>query len=81
MSTSFENFQNSDANFDLSKRITQRMREDKIVEEILEGLQQSFIKELGKESIFLSRPERKRLFRQCIKAVLTDLLETIDKDK
>jgi hypothetical protein len=78
MTNSFDSYPNHDA--DISKRMTQRLREGKIDQQILEILQQGFEEELGKERIILSRPEKARLFRQSIQAILTDLLTEIDSD-
>jgi hypothetical protein len=66
---------------DLLKRMTQRVRENKIDNQIVEILQQVFEKEFGKESIVLSRPERIRLFQQVAKAILTDVLGKIGDAK
>ena len=54
---------------DLSKRITQRLRQGNIESLILEIIQQGFEKELDKDHILLSLPEKVRLFHQSIKAI------------
>jgi hypothetical protein len=66
---------------DLLKRMTQRVREDKIDNQILGILQQVFEKELSQGNIVLSRPERVRLFQQVAKAILTDVLGKIGDTK
>jgi hypothetical protein len=69
-----------DSDFDLSKRITQQLRQGNIESQILEIIQQGFDKILDKEHILLSRPEKARLFRQSIKVMLTDMLAKIESD-
>jgi hypothetical protein len=70
-----------DSDFDLSKRITQQLRQGNIESQILEIIQQGFDKILDKEHILLSRPEKACLFRQSIKVILTDMLADIESDK
>jgi len=72
---------NNDSDFDISKRVTQRMRQGKVDDQILEILQQAFEKALEQERNILSRPERIRLFRQSMKEILTGLLAKMDSDK
>jgi hypothetical protein len=72
---------NSGSYVDLLKRMTQRVREQKVDTQILEILQQVYEKELDQENIVLSRPERVRLFQQVAKVVLTDVLGKIDGAK
>ena len=74
-------FQNSGSYHDLLKRMTHQVQQNKVDDQILIILQQVFEKELGKENIVLSRPERVRLFRQVTKAVLTDMLGNLDDVK
>ncbi len=66
---------------DLLKRITRRMQQDKVDDQILGILQRAVEKEFGQENIMLSRPERKRLFQQITKAILADVLGKIDGTK
>jgi hypothetical protein len=66
---------------EISKRITQRLRQGNIESQILEIIQQAFEKVFDKEHILLSRPEKVRLLRQSIIAILTDMLAKIDSDK
>jgi hypothetical protein len=73
--------QNPGSYVDLLKRITQRVQQAKIDNQILESVQQVVEKELNQQKIVLSRPERLRLFRQVKKTVLTDLLAIIDSEK
>jgi hypothetical protein len=68
-------YPNSGSYDDLLKRMTRRMQQNKVDDQILEILQQVFEKEL--ESIVLSRPDRIRLFQQVTKAILTDVLGKI----
>ena len=74
-------FQNSGSYVDLLKRITNRVQQKKVEDQILVIMQQVFENELDKENIVLSRPERVRLFRQVTKAVLTDMLGKLDDIK
>jgi hypothetical protein len=67
-------FPNSGSYVDLLKRMTRRVQETEVEDRILEILQQVFERELAKEKLVLSRPERKRLFQQVTKAILTDVL-------
>jgi hypothetical protein len=66
---------------DLLKRITQRVQQSKVDNQILEILQKVVEKELDQQNIVLSRPERVRLFRQVTKAVLTDMLAKLGGEK
>jgi hypothetical protein len=63
---------------DLRKRMTRRMRQDKLDSQVLQVLQQAFDKELGQERAMLSRPERIRLFQQVSVSILTSVLSKID---
>lgn len=74
-------FQNSNSYQDLLKRMTHNVQQNKVDEQMLIILQQVFEKELAKENIILSRPERTRLFQQITKVILTDMLEKIFKPK
>ena len=65
---------------DVLKRMTRRMQQNGVDNQILEILQQAFEKEL-QHGIILSRPERNRLFQQVSKAILTDVLRKIDDVK
>lgn len=81
MSKHLDSNPNNDSDFDISKRVTQRMRQVKVNDQILEILQQAFEKSLEQERNILSRPERIRLFRQSMKEILTGLLAKMDSDK
>lgn len=81
MSKHLDSNPNNDSDFDISKRVTQRMRQGKVDDQILEILQQAFEKALEQERNILSRPERIRLFRQSMKEILTGLLAKMDSDK
>jgi hypothetical protein len=61
--------------------MTRRAQQNEIDSQILEILKQFFEKELSKENMVLSRSERVRLFQQVTKAILTDVLEKINKAK
>jgi HD-GYP domain-containing protein (c-di-GMP phosphodiesterase class II) len=71
-------YKNSGSFDDLLKRMTQRARQIKVDQQILELLQQVFERELEKENALLSRPERTRLFQQIAQTLLTDALEKLD---
>jgi hypothetical protein len=73
--------ENSIPDYDISKRITQRLRQGNIESQILEIIQQGFEKELDKENILLSCPEKVRLFRQSVKVMWTDMIAKIESDK
>jgi hypothetical protein len=67
------NFYPSSGSYDdLLKRMTQRVQQHKVDDQIVEILQQVFEKEFNKESVVLSRPDRVRLFQQISKAILTE---------
>ena len=69
---------NSDSFDDLLKRVTRRVREQKVDHQIVELLQQVFDKDLSKANLVLSRSDRVRLFREVSKAILTDARGKID---
>jgi len=75
------NSQNSGSYVDLLKRITQRVQQKKVDDQMLAIMQQVFKNELDKENLVLLRPERVRLFQQVTKAVLTDMLGKLDDIK
>jgi hypothetical protein len=62
---------------DIEKRMIQRVMAAKLDEKILAIVQTKYEEELDKRNIVLSRPERKRLFHQVLKAVLTDMLSKL----
>ncbi len=68
-------------NFNLVKLITHLVQQEKVDNRILELVQQVLEKELDRQNLVLSRPEKSRLFRQVTKAVLSDMLTKIDSDK
>jgi hypothetical protein len=74
-------FQNSGSYHDLLKRMTHQVQQNKVDDQLLIILEHVFEKELGKENIVLSRPERVRLFRQVTRAVLTDMLGKLEDGK
>ena len=77
----FNSYQYSGSYDDLLKLMTRRAQQNEVDNQILEILQQFFEKELGKEHMVLSRPERVRLFQQVTKAILADVLGKIDSTK
>jgi hypothetical protein len=72
-------YQNSGSYIDLLKRMTERVQQQQVGDRLLAILQQVFENELTIGNIVLSRPERKRLFQQVTKAVLTDMLGNLDE--
>ena len=67
--------------FDLLKKITQLVQENKVEEQILQIVQQVFEKELASENIVLSPPEKTRLLQQVTRAVLTEAITKISDIK
>ncbi len=66
---------------DVLKRMTRRMQQNKVDNQIFEILRQAFEEELSTGRIMLSRPERIRLLQQVANAILTDVLGRIDDTK
>lgn len=58
---------------DLLKRMTRRVKQNNVDDQIVLILQQAFEMELGKEHVVLSRPERVRLYRELANAILNDV--------
>jgi len=54
------------------------LRQGSIESQILEIVQQGFDKELDKNHILISRPEKLRLFQQSVKTILTDMLAKLN---
>ena len=77
----FNSYQYSGSYDDLLNLMTRRAQQNEVDNQILQILQQFFEKELGKEHMVLSRPERVRLFQQVTKAILADVLGKIDSTK
>ncbi len=61
----------------LQKRMIQRILATKVSDQILGIVQAKYEEELAQRNIVLSRPERKRLFQQVVKAVLNDILSKL----
>lgn len=74
-------FSPQDSYQNLLQRMTRKMREKNMVEEILQTMQRTFDNELAGENLVLSRPERVRLFKQAAKPILTEMLEKLDSMK
>jgi hypothetical protein len=71
-------FPHSSSYDDILKRMTRLMREDLVDNQILLLLQQTFEKELNKENVLLSRPDRTRLYKQVAITILTDVIDKIN---
>lgn len=59
---------------EIEKKILQRVRAAKLDEKILAIVQAKYEEELAQRNVILSRPERKRLYKVVVKAVLDDVL-------
>ena len=66
---------------DLLKRMTQRVQQAKVDQQILELVTHISEKELDAENIVLSHPERVRLLHQVTIAVLTKMLDQLNTAK
>jgi hypothetical protein len=64
---------------ELLKRITQGVKAGNVEKKLTEVLGGAFDTELDRQHVVLSRPERKRLFDQVAKAVLTEIIDKLDK--
>ena len=62
---------------DLLKKMTQRIMDAKLDEQFLRLYQAKYEEELAARNIMLSRPERNRLYKQILKAVLNDMLSKL----
>jgi hypothetical protein len=63
---------------DLLKKITQRFMDAHLDEQIMGIFQSKYEEELSARNIMLSRPERNRLYKQVVKAVLTEMLSKLE---
>lgn len=63
----------------LKKRMLQNVQASGINDRIFQVVQDTFENALNKENIILSRPERKRLFAQILRAVLEDMNRKLDE--
>ena len=63
----------------LKKRTLQKVQGLKVNDQIFQVVQNAFEQSLNTENIMLSRPERKVLFLQILKAVLEDMIRKIEK--
>ena len=57
------------------------MQQDQIDDQVIRTLQQAFEKELVRENVMLSRPERVRLYRQASRSLLNEVLVKIEGPK
>ena len=64
---------------DLLKKMTQRLMDAHLDEQILGLFQTKYEEELNQRNIYLSRPERNRLYKQVVKAVLNDMLSKLEE--
>lgn len=65
---------------DLKKRVAQSMRSAQVDDQVFETVKNLFETTLKSEQIVLSRPERDRLLRHVLQAVLTDMLTKLNRD-
>ena len=63
----------------LRERVLNNLRDQNISKDILVLLENAFGKTLSEKKIVLSKAERRRLFRQVSKELLTELLEQHNK--
>ena len=66
---------------ELLKRLTRRMQETEVADQMFEIVRQTYDRELNKVNLVslpLSRPQRVRLLQQVTQAVLTDVQRKID---
>ena len=66
---------------DILKRMTGRVKQTNVEDQVLAILQQIFEVELGKENVVLSRPERVRLYQQLANVILTEVQGRIGEAK
>ncbi len=66
---------------DLLQRITRRVKEADIEQQLVDVIMRAYEAELERENVILSRPERSRLFRQVTRSVLEELLSRYDDVK
>ena len=64
---------------DLLKKMTQRFMDAHLDEQIMGIFQTKYEQELSARNIMLTRPERNRLYKQVVKAVLTDMLSKLEE--
>lgn len=62
---------------DLLKKMTQRFMDAHLDEQILGLFQTKYEEELNQRNVYLSRPERNRLYKQVVRAVLNDMLSNL----
>lgn len=63
---------------DLKKRMLQHVQSLRVDDQIFEVVQAAYEDAVKKESIILSRPERKRMFAQILRSVLEDMIKKLD---
>lgn len=65
---------------ELKKRMLKKVKATDVNDQIFQVVQNAFEKAMNSENpiILLSRPERKRLFSQILKAVLEDMIGKLD---
>ncbi|MFN8411639.1 MAG: hypothetical protein U0Z26_04555 [Anaerolineales bacterium] len=77
----FNSYQYSGSYSDLLKRMTSRAKQNEVDAQIFEVIKTFFEKELSKENMILSRPERVRLLQEVINAIFSEVNERIDSSK
>ena len=73
--------QNPGSYVNLAQRMTTRVQQQNVDDQILKIVKQIFGEELDKENIALEPTEKARLLRHVTKKILTELLESIDSKK
>jgi hypothetical protein len=74
----FESQPDSGSYVNLQKRMLKKVQAAGVNDHIIEVLRKAYEDALANENIVLSRPERKRLFKQIVKLVLEDVIKKLD---
>jgi len=64
---------------DVKGHMIQRLRAQKVNEQVFEVIQRTFEKTLAEDQLVLSRLEKKRLLAQVLKSVLVEMNRQIDE--
>ena len=64
---------------DLANRITQRMLQNQLDQQIIQVVKQGFTRILSSDTIILSRPQRVQLYKQVAQAFLNQIIDNLDQ--
>jgi len=78
MENPFDSHPDSGSYINLKERVFQKVQAANINDQIFLVVQNTYEQALAGENIFLSRPERKRLFSQILELVLSDMINKLD---